>query len=190
MINDKKKLPEIGIVEFDFSVDFTKKKLEIIKESISHVKMIKLIAREDDRGILLKDIQNFNLPKDENGHPIFGEHYNVINPSPMIRGFHAHRELWDYFCIILGKAKFVLVDCRKSISGKINPTYGKINEFFLSERNPFTLVVPPGVYHGWKSYIPNTVLSSTGTHLYDPNNLDEVRVPYVSFGYSWETIIK
>ena len=190
MIKDKKNLPEVGIVEFDFSEDFTKKKLEIIKDSLSHVKMIKLIAREDDRGILLKDIQNFNLPKDENGIPMFGEHYNVINPSPMIRGFHAHRELWDYFCIILGKAKFVLVDCRKSINGKNNPTYGKINEFFLSERNPFTLVVPPGVYHGWKSYIPNTVLSSTGTHLYDPNNLDEVRVPHESFGYSWETNIK
>ncbi len=106
MINDKKKIPEVGIVEFDFSEDFIKKKLEIIKESLSHVKKIQLVAREDDRGILLKDIQNFNLPKNENGLPMFGEHYNVINPSPMIRGFHAHRELWDYFCIILGKANY------------------------------------------------------------------------------------
>ena len=184
------KIPNIGEIEYDFSEDLTKRHLEIIKEPLCNVKLIKLIPREDDRGILLKDIQNFNLPVNEKGHPLFGEHYNVINPKPMTRGFHAHKLLWDYFCIVLGRAKFVLVDCRKKINSKENPTYGKINEFFLSDRNPYTLVVPPGIYHGWKSYVDYTILSSTGTHLYDPENLDEVRVPIDSFGYDWSIKIK
>lgn len=190
MTKDIKILPNLGKVEYDFTEEFNSRNLVITKENISNVKLIKLITREDGRGLLLKDIQSFSLPKDKNGKPMFGEHYTIINPTPIIRGFHVHRELWDYFCIITGKAKFVLIDCRKLINGINNQTYGFINEFFLSERNPFTLVVPPGVYHGWKSYIPNTILSSTSTHLYDPNNLDEVRVPHTSFGYNWDIKIK
>lgn len=186
---DIKNLPQLGEVEFDFSKELINKNIELIKKPLSNVKLIKLTPREDDRGVLLKDIQSINLPKDEKGIPLFGEHYNVLNPAPMIRGFHAHRELWDYFCIVMGKAKFVLIDCRKKIGGKENPTYGKLNEFVLSDRNPATLIVPPGVYHGWKSYVPNTLLSSTGTHLYNPKDLDEVRVPYTSFGYNWDVKI-
>jgi dTDP-4-dehydrorhamnose 3,5-epimerase len=178
------------MIEFDFSEKFTKKHHEISEEILTDVKLISLVAREDDRGILLKDIQSIFLPRDHKDIPMFGEHYNVINPKPMTRGFHAHKILWDYFCIVFGRAKFVLVDCRKTIDAKDNPTYGKINEFFLSDRNPYTLVVPPGVYHGWKSYVDNTILSSTGTHLYDPENLDEIRVPIDSFGYDWSIKIK
>ncbi|MEX2681145.1 MAG: dTDP-4-dehydrorhamnose 3,5-epimerase family protein [Candidatus Sigynarchaeota archaeon] len=189
MDEDTKKLPVTGVTVFDFTTEFTKKTAKLIKEPLSHVQVLKIVPREDDRGMLLKDIQSINLPKDENGTVMFGEHYNVLNPVPMIRGFHAHRELWDYFCIVLGKAKFVLVDARRSINGKDNPTYGCINEYYLSDRSPGVLVVPPGVYHGWKSLVPNTLLSSTGTHLYDPKNPDEIRVSYQSFGYDWDVKI-
>lgn len=189
MPKDVKNVPGMGEVEFDFTAELSKKKAETTKE-MPFVKVIPLIPREDDRGILLKDIQCINLQAGPDGKPMFAEHYNVINPDPMIRGFHGHRELWDYFCIIMGRAKFVLIDCRVSIAGKPNAAYGKVMEFFLSDRTPGLLVVPPGVYHGWKSYVPNTILSSTGSHLYDPKNPDEVRVPYNSFGYNWDIQIK
>ena len=66
-----------------------------------------------------------------------------------------------------------------------SPSHGEINSFVLSARNPATLVVPPGVYHGWMALEDDTQLVSVGSELYDPNNLDEVRVPYTSFGYDW-----
>ncbi|HME54888.1 MAG TPA: dTDP-4-dehydrorhamnose 3,5-epimerase family protein [Candidatus Lokiarchaeia archaeon] len=189
MAEDTLVLPVLGEVTFDFSPEFTESPAKLSKEPLSNVTVLKIVPREDDRGLLLKDIQSINLPKGDDGNPMFGEHYSVFNPQPMIRGFHAHRELWDYFCIVLGKAKFVLIDARKTINGEENPTYGLLNEYFLSDRNPGVLVVPPGIYHGWKSLVPNTLLSSTGTHLYDPQKPDEVRVLYTSFGYSWEVKI-
>ena len=51
-------------------------------------------------------------------------------------------------------------------------------------------MVPPGVYHGWMALEDDTQLISVGSELYDPNNLDEVRVPYTSFGYDWSVQYK
>jgi dTDP-4-dehydrorhamnose 3,5-epimerase-like enzyme len=190
MAEDVNVIPELGEVVFDFSDELVQTKFQITKEPLTGVRVNKIVAKEDDRGFLLKDIQSIDLPKGDDGRPMFGEHFSIFNPEPMIRGFHAHRELWEYFSIVIGKGKFVLFDIRKSIGGEPNPTYGQGNEYFLSDRNPGVLVVPPGVFHGWKSFVPNTLASFTGTHLYDPNHPDEVRVPYTSFGYSWDVEIK
>jgi dTDP-4-dehydrorhamnose 3,5-epimerase-like enzyme len=190
MVEDVRVIPEIGEVEFDFSEELLQTKFPVIKEPLIGVRIIKIIAREDDRGFLLKDIQSLELPKDDDGKPMFGEHYHIFDPQPIIRGLHAHREYWDYFCVVFGKAKFSLFDVRKTIGGEPNPTYGNANEYLLSERNPGVLVVPPGIYHGHHSYLPNTLVSCVGTHLYNPENPDEVRVPYMSFGYNWGVEIK
>jgi dTDP-4-dehydrorhamnose 3,5-epimerase len=32
-----------------------------------------------------------------------------------------------------------------------SPTFARLNEFTLSDRNPGLIVVPPNVYHGWKN---------------------------------------
>ena len=32
-----------------------------------------------------------------------------------------------------------------------SPTFGAINEFKVSDRNPTLLVIPPDLYHGWKN---------------------------------------
>jgi dTDP-4-dehydrorhamnose 3,5-epimerase-like enzyme len=190
MPKDDTIIPEIGKVEFDFSEDFYNAKIPTIKEPLLNVRFIKIEPREDDRGFLLKDCEIPFLPKNQDGMPLFGEHYNIFNPNPMIRGFHAHRELWDIFCAVLGKVKFVLFDARISIGGKPNPTYMKGNEYILSERTPRVLVVPPGIFHGHRSYAAGTLLSCVGSHPYNPKNPDEVRVPYTSFGYNWEPEIK
>lgn len=149
-----------------------------VDKQLYDVKLLQLVYREDERGILLKDTTATTIRK-------FGEHYVVINPEIMIRGFHCHEILWDYFCIIQGRAKFILIDGRWE-----SPTYGQYWEGVLSDRDPLLLVVPPGVYHGWKSLVPQTILSSTGSELYDSRNPDEIRVPYTSFGINWDVVIK
>lgn len=143
---------------------------------IKDVKLVELKARVDDRGYLVKMIR-----ADDAHFTKFGEVYIVGDfAKGTIRAWHKHDLLWDYFHISHGAAKFGLRDDRKD-----SPTYEEINTFVLSARNPATLVVPPGVYHGWMALEDDTQLVSVGSELYDPNNLDEVRVPYTSFGYDW-----
>jgi dTDP-4-dehydrorhamnose 3,5-epimerase len=63
------------------------------------------------------------------------------------RGPHEHVHQTDHFCF-LGPSNFkvVLWDHRKS-----SPTYEEKMVFYLGKDNPGTLVVPPGVVHGYKN---------------------------------------
>lgn len=148
---------------------------------IQDVKLVALQARVDDRGYLIKMIR-----ADEPHFTKFGEVYIVGDfARGTIRAFHKHDILWDYFFISHGAAKFVLRDDRPA-----SPTYNEMGEFIISARNPSTLVVPPGVFHGWMALEDDTQLVSVGSELYDPKNMDEYRVPHDSWGYDWSIKFK
>jgi dTDP-4-dehydrorhamnose 3,5-epimerase len=143
---------------------------------IKDVRLVELKARVDDRGYLVK-----MLRADDPFFTKFGEVYIIGNFAQLtIRAWHKHELLWDYFHVSHGAAKFALRDDRRD-----SPSYEEINSFVMSSRNPCTLVVPPGVFHGWMALENDTQLISVGSELYDPEHLDEVRVPYDSFGYDW-----
>ncbi|MFX1487291.1 MAG: dTDP-4-dehydrorhamnose 3,5-epimerase family protein [Promethearchaeota archaeon] len=143
---------------------------------IKDVEFIPLEVHIDDRGYLIEIIRSTDphLKK-------FGQVYVVGNfVSGIIRAFHKHTELWDYFFISHGAAKFILVDDRKE-----SPTYKEINTFIISEKNPSLLIVPPDVYHGWMSLEDDTQLISTASEVYRREKPDEVRIPPDSFGDLW-----
>jgi dTDP-4-dehydrorhamnose 3,5-epimerase len=111
----------------------------------------------------------------------FGQFYMVGDVSRnTVRAFHKHAELWDWFFISHGSAKFVLVDDRSE-----SPTKGQVDTYISGERNPALLVVPPGVYHGWMSLEDDTQMISTASHVYNREHPDEVRIPPDSFGDVW-----
>lgn len=143
---------------------------------IRDVRLIELKPRVDDRGYLIKVLR-----ADDPHFTKFGEVYVVGDfARGTVRAWHKHRVLWDYFHISHGAAKFALCDDRPD-----SPTYRKIEEYVLSARNPSTLVVPPGVYHGWVALEDDTQLVSIASELYDPDNPDEERIPWNSFDYDW-----
>ncbi len=148
---------------------------------IEGVKVIELTVREDDRGYL---IEIARTATDSEPHAVvhqFGQVYLVGDPvRGTIRAFHKHNELWDWFFISHGSAKFVLKDDRPD-----SPTYGEMMTIVASARNPKLIVVPPGVYHGWMSLEDDTQLISTASHVYNRENPDEVRIPPDSFGDVW-----
>ncbi len=41
--------------------------------------------------------------------------------------------------------------------------------------------MPPGIYHGWMSLAPDTMLLSTASHMYNREKPDEERVPPDTF---------
>ena len=148
---------------------------------IEGVKVIDLTVHEDDRGYLIE------IARCEGGkeaHSIihqFGQVYIVGDPvRGTIRAFHKHEELWDWFFISHGSAKFVLKDDRPE-----SPTYGEMMVVVTSSRKPRLIVVPPGVYHGWVSLEDDTQMVSIASHTYNRENPDEVRIPPDSFGDVW-----
>ena len=126
------------------------------KTKIDGLKIVPLQVNFDDRGYLFEIIHNYDMPK-------FGQVYLVGDPvRGIIRAFHKHDILWDYFCIIKGSAKFVFVDDRKD-----SKTYQQQETIILSEKSPKMIIIPPGIYHGWMSLEDGTIMISTASEVYN-----------------------
>jgi dTDP-4-dehydrorhamnose 3,5-epimerase len=144
---------------------------------IQDVQLVPLVAHVDDRGYLIEILRSTDPHFTK-----FGQVYVVGNPARgTIRAFHKHEQLWDWFFIARGSAKFILRDDRPGSS-----TFEGLATFVIGDRNPSLLVVPPGVYHGWMSLQDDTLLISTGSEVYNRERPDEVRVPPDSFGADWQ----
>ena len=149
-------------------------KIENQKTKIEGLEIINLKVNLDDRGYLFEVIHNYEIPR-------FGQVYIVGDPvRGVIRAFHKHDALWDYFCIVKGSAKFVFSDDRKN-----SATYQQRETIILSERLPKTIIVPPGVYHGWMSLEDDTIMASTGSEIYNKEKPDECRISPDTFGDVW-----
>jgi dTDP-4-dehydrorhamnose 3,5-epimerase len=135
----------------------------------------------DDRGYLIEIVRR---AESEGPHAVvhrFGQVYLVGNMARgTIRAFHKHEELWDWFFISHGSAKFVLRDDRED-----SATYREMMTIGASVRNPRLIVVPPGVYHGWMSLEDDTQMVSTASEVYNQEKPDEVRIAPDSFGDVW-----
>ena len=148
----------------------------INKATIKEVDCVPLKTNVDDRGYLTEIIHVQDLVRQK-----FGQVYLVGDTTQgIIRAYHKHDILWDYFFISHGSAKFILVDDRSE-----SATYRHMNIFVISQRNPAVLVVPPGVYHGWMSLEDDTQMISTASEVYNREKPDEVRIAPDSFGDVW-----
>ncbi len=144
--------------------------------TIKDVAFVPLVAHVDDRGYLIEILRGVDPHFTK-----FGQVYLVGNfARGVIRAFHKHHVLWDWFFISHGAAKFVLVDDRQG-----SPTYGQMNIFVTSARNPALIAVPPGVFHGWMSLEDDTQMISIASEVYNRKEPDEVRISPDSFGEVW-----
>ncbi len=140
--------------------------------NIHDVQQIRLTTHEDDRGYLFEIVHGSDPFVSQ-----FGQVYVVGDRiEKIVRAFHKHDELHDWFCIVKGAAKFVLVDDRPD-----SPTHEKFDILVGSDRSPSLIVVPPGIYHGWMSLQPDTIMVSTASHEYNREKPDEARIPPESF---------
>ena len=96
---------------------------------IEDVQIIPLTTYQDDRGFLMEIVREAG---GEEPHALahkFGQVYLVGDPvRGAVRAYHKHAELWDWFCIVHGSAKFALKDDRSDSS-----TYGEMLIVVASE---------------------------------------------------------
>lgn len=140
--------------------------------NIQDIQLMDLKVHEDDRGYLYEIIHKSDGFVSGQGQELRQVYIVGDRIEKIVRAFHKHDELHDWFCIVKGAAKFVLVDDRKD-----SPSFGKFDMVVTSDRSPKLLVVPPGIYHGWMSLEPDTIMVSTASHEYNREKPDEYRVP-------------
>ena len=77
--------------------------------------------------------------------PIVQVHVTTTFPD-RVRAWGIHDAVTDRLFVVTGLVKIVVYDGREA-----SPTFGRVNEFHVGERNPGLLVIPPNLYHGWKN---------------------------------------
>jgi dTDP-4-dehydrorhamnose 3,5-epimerase len=140
------------------------------------VKPLRVIA--DERGYLFEMLRS-----DEPLFQRFGQSYCTAVYPGVVKAWHYHQKQTDHFVCVHGMAKVVLYDDRPT-----SPSRGQVNEFFIGERNPILLVIPPLVWHGMKGMSEGTALIvNHPTEPYNPREPDEYRKPFDSpdIPYDW-----
>lgn len=93
-----------------------------------------------------------------------------------IRAWGLHQISTDRLFVARGLVKIVLFDGRVD-----SPSYGCLNEFVVSERNPGLLIVPPNLYHGWKNIgTTEAIIINMPTEMYNYENPDALDLPWNS----------
>ena len=146
---------------------------------IKGVEVKELRVIPDERGWLFEILRS-----DEPVFERFGQVYLTTAYPGVVKAWHMHKRQTDYLCVVHGMAKIALYDGRDG-----SPTRGEVNEFFVGERRPLLIKVPPGVWHGFKAIgsEPAYVIN-VPTLPYDRERPDEYRKPFDTreIPYDWE----
>jgi len=99
-----------------------------------------------------------------------------------IKAIHYHSEQTDLWAPVSGMVQVFLYDLRLH-----SKTFGSINTIFAGRFQPWEILIPPGVGHGYKALgiEPIQLVYLTDRH-YNP--ADELRIPYndPDIAYDWE----
>lgn len=100
-----------------------------------------------------------------------------------IKAIHYHCEQTDLWAPLTGMVQVFLCDLRRN-----SRTFGAINTIFTGQFQPWEILIPPGVGHGYKALgvSPIQLVYFTDRH-YNPS--DELRIAYnhPDINYDWET---
>jgi dTDP-4-dehydrorhamnose 3,5-epimerase len=141
---------------------------------IEGVDVIPLRRIPDERGTVM------HMLKRTDPHFLeFGEIYFSTVYRDVVKGWHRHREMTLNYACVFGRIKLVLYDERDDSS-----TRGDIAEFFLGPDDYSLVVIPPGIWNGFKGMKePYAIVANACTHPHDPalsERLDpfENHIPY------------
>jgi dTDP-4-dehydrorhamnose 3,5-epimerase len=104
-----------------------------------------------------------------------------------VRAWGLHAATVDRLFVASGSVRIVCFDGRRD-----SPTFGRISELYFGERNQGLVVIPVGVYHGWKNVgDTEALIVSMPSRLYDHDGPDRFELPWDSpdaralIAYDW-----
>lgn len=159
---------------------------------IHDVKVKTLVKHSDARGYFTEQLKRGDV--DDAGRPFITEQpfaqmsRSVVyarggNPPEPIKAFHWHRKQWDYWDVVSGNARVVLVDLRAD-----SPTAGVVQVLTIGEDAPCIIAIPPMAAHGYQCLgLRDVHLVYYVTEPYDRANPDEGRIPWDDprIGFDW-----
>lgn len=130
-----------------------------MEQQIEGVSIVPLRRIADERGTI------YNMLKCTDPHFVqFGEIYFSSVYHEVIKGWHKHDEMTLNYACVVGRIKLALYDEREH-----SRTRGALLEAFLGPDDYSLVVVPPGVWNGFKGMShPIAVVANCCTHPHDP----------------------
>lgn len=100
-------------------------------------------------------------------------HVTTTQPG-RIRAWGLHAASSDRLFVVNGLVSIVVFDGRRE-----SPTQGALNEFKMSDRSPGLIVIPYGLYHGWKNIgTTESFMINMPTAQYEYETPDALDLPY------------
>jgi dTDP-4-dehydrorhamnose 3,5-epimerase-like enzyme len=144
------------------------------------VKVTPRTVHVDDRGRLFEALRT----DEDNAEKLKQVYVITDRVAGIIRAYHAHDSLIDYFTIVAGSATFIFWE--DAGNGEV-----LVQKVVADATQPITLTVPAGIFHGWKSLQDGTILLSVASELYNRESPDEHRVSPWSLGPEvWDVEVK
>jgi dTDP-4-dehydrorhamnose 3,5-epimerase len=112
----------------------------------------------------------------------FGEIYFTTVYRGVVKGWHRHVEMTLNYACVFGRVKLVLYDDREE-----SPTQGAVQEVFLGPDDYSLVVIPPGVWSGFRGMSdPYALVANCCTHPHDPARTTRVDPFENDIPYDWE----
>jgi len=147
---------------------------------IPGVRVEPLAIHPDDRGYFLEIARLGSGPVAH--FPPDSQVSCALSYPGTIKAFHFHRHQTDFWVPAQGMFQVALVDLRAG-----SPTHGLRNTLYVGQLRPWSLIIPPGVGHGYKVIGDSAAMLVYLTNrIYNPE--DEGRIAYNDSGiaYDWE----
>jgi dTDP-4-dehydrorhamnose 3,5-epimerase len=147
-----------------------------VESKIDGVKVVPLRRIPDERGTI------YHMLRATDEHFVqFGEIYFASVREGIVKGWHRHREMTLNYACVHGRIKLVLYDDREG-----SATRGALMELFLGPDNYSLVVIPPGVWSGFKGmYAPYSLVANCCTHVHDPSLSERVDPFENDIPYDW-----
>ncbi len=116
----------------------------------------------------------------------FGEIYFATAYPGVVKGWHLHKTQEQNYCVIKGMIKLVIYDPRKD-----SPTFNKIQEIFLGEKNYSIVKIPPGLVNGWKCIgSEKAILANCSSEEHRQGEMERIDPSSSKIPYKWDIVFK
>lgn len=142
---------------------------------IEGVKVVPLERISDERGMVMKMLRS-----DAPHFAGFGEVYFSVVYAGTVKGWHRHERMTLQYACVEGAVKLALYDDRPG-----SPSKGSIDEFILDEANYRLVVIPPGIWNGFRGLNGRSLVANCASLPHDPAEISR-RDPFdPAIPYDW-----
>jgi dTDP-4-dehydrorhamnose 3,5-epimerase len=154
--------------------------MEVKSLSIPDVKIVKLDAYADNRGVFMERYHREKFKDMGVNDEFLQDNYSISMPR-VIRGMHLQKGQSKLVSVLSGKIIDVVVDMRVE-----SATFGQHVKYVLSAENPELIYVPDGFAHGFANIgDASASVSYKVSAIYDPQKEKGISLLDSDFNIDW-----